>query len=295
MSRYASLPGGATLFYTDDGAGDTLLLVHGWTCDSNDYLWQVAHFRSTCRVIAPDLRGHGRSAVLPHGYDARTLARDLVELLDLLGVATCVAVGHSLGGLIVSVMAVEYPERVRAVVCLDPAYGVDDAELLGCRALLERMSGTDWPCHIAREFASWERPSTPAYFRELHVRRMLSTDRAVVRETFQQLFGGTEPLAGRARSEAYLARRACPVLVISALGGRERVEWESRLSRHPASRFLHLPLGHWPQQDAPDLINQLLEQWLDALCHGPRHQESSDRSILVYKEKEGLDGFISEA
>jgi pimeloyl-ACP methyl ester carboxylesterase len=98
MSRYASLPGGATLFYTDEGAGEPLLLVHGWTCDSNDYLWQVAHFRATRRVIAPDLRGHGRSAVLPDGYDARTFARDLVELLDLLGVATCVAVGHSLAG-----------------------------------------------------------------------------------------------------------------------------------------------------------------------------------------------------
>jgi pimeloyl-ACP methyl ester carboxylesterase len=277
MSRYASLPGGATLFYTDDGAGEPLLLVHGWTCDSNDYLWQVAHFRSTHRVIAPDLRGHGRSAVLSDGYDAGTLARDLVELLDLLGISSCVAIGHSLGGLIVSVMAVEYPERIRGVACLDPAYGLTAADLDECRALIERMEAPnvpdapDWPRHLAQEFSRWEGPSTPAYFRELHVRRMLATDRLVVRDTFRQLFGGADPLAGRARSEAYLARRTCPVLVISALDGQERIEWEARHATHPASRFLHLPLGHWPQQDAPDLINQLLEQWLDALCHGPVH------------------------
>lgn len=295
MSRHASLPGGATLFYTDDGAGEPLLFVHGWTCDSNDYLWQIAHFRTTRRVIAPDLRGHGRSAVLPHGYDARTFARDLIELLDVLGIAACVAVGHSLGGLIVSVMAVEYPDRIRAIVCLDPAYGVDAASLDDCRALVERMREPDWQRHLADRFAEWEGRSTPAYFRELHVRRMMATDRTVVRETFQQLFGDADPLAGRARSEAYLARRTCPVLVICALDGHERVEWEARLARHPASRFMHLPLGHWPQQDAPDLINQLLEQWLDALCHGPGHQESSDRSILVSKEKEGPDGIISEA
>jgi pimeloyl-ACP methyl ester carboxylesterase len=271
MSRYASLPGGATLFYTDEGAGEPLLLVHGWTCDSNDYLSQIAHFRATCRVIAPDLRGHGRSAVLPHGYDARTFARDLVELLDLLGVARCVAVGHSLGGLIVSVMAVEYPERIRGVVCLDPAYGVPGAELDACRALCDRMSEPDWPEHLTREFAGWEGQTTSAYFRELHVRRMLATDRMVVRETFRLLFADADPLAGRVQSEAYLARRTCPVLVITALDGQERIEWEARHARHPASRFLHLPLGHWPQQDAPDLINQLLEQWLDALCHGPGH------------------------
>jgi pimeloyl-ACP methyl ester carboxylesterase len=183
-------------------------------------------------------------------------------------------------------MAVEYPERIRAVVCLDPVYGVDVASLDACRALIERMHEPDWPIHLADEFASWERPPTPVYFRELHVRRMLATDPTVVRETFRQLFGDTDPLAGRARSEAYLARRTCPVLVISALDGQERVEWEARLARHPACRFLHLPLGHWPQQDAPDLINQLLEQWLDALCHGPGHQESSDRSIPDYKEKD---------
>jgi pimeloyl-ACP methyl ester carboxylesterase len=272
MSPYASLPGGATLFYTDEGAGEPLLLVHGWTCDSNDYLSQIAHFRSTRRVIAPDLRGHGRSLVLAGGYEARVFARDLIELLDRLEIDRCVAVGHSLGGLIVSAMAVEYPERMRAIVCLDPAYGVPDgAELDGCLALIDRLDRPDWPGTLARDFSTWERPSTPPYFRELHVRRMLATDPMVVRETFRRLFLGDDPLAGRARSERYLAGRTCPVLVISALDAHERIEWEIWHARHAASQFVHLPLGHWLQQDAPDLINQWLEQWLDSLESRPSH------------------------
>lgn len=270
MSPYASLPGGATLFYTDEEpttpGEEPLLLVHGWTCDSNDYLWQIAHFRATRRVIAPDLRGHGRSAVLADGYEARIFARDLLELLDRLAIERCVAVGHSLGGLIVSVMAVEYPERVRAVICLDPAYGVaDGAELDGCLALIDGFNQPDWPWTLARAFATWERPSTPPYFRELHVRRMLAMDATVVRETFRLLFVGPDPLARRARSERYLAGRTCPVLVLAALDARARVAWEMATARHPASLFVHLPLGHWLQQEAPDLINQWLEEWLNSL------------------------------
>lgn len=264
-SHYATLPGGATLYYSDEGRGQPLLFVHGWTCDSNDFLWQLAHFRPNHRVIAPDLRGHGRSAVLPGGYEARVFARDLIELLDRLDVSSCIAIGHSLGGVIATVLAAEYPERIHGVVCLDPAYGVTGGEADECRSLIERMSQPGWPQALARDFPAWERATTPAYFRELHVRRMLAMDPRVVKETFAQLFGGADPLGYRERSETLLAARTCPVLAIHALDGSERVQWESRYSNHRADRFLHLPLGHWLQQDAPDLVNQLIDQWLATL------------------------------
>jgi pimeloyl-ACP methyl ester carboxylesterase len=266
LSDHADLPGGATLYYTDEGVGTPLLFVHGWTGDSTDFLWQLAYFRSTHRVIAPDLRGHGRSAVANDGYEARVFARDLIELLDQLDVESCVAVGHSLGGLIVRVLAVDYPERIRGVVCLDPAYGVAGEALEACLALVERMSTPGWPQALAQDFASWERASTPVYFRELHLRRMLAMDRMVVKETFRQLFVGVDPLACQERSEAYLLQRTCPLLAIYALEGHERVEWETRHSGHRADRFLHLPVGHWLQQDAPDIVNQLIEEWLGTIA-----------------------------
>jgi pimeloyl-ACP methyl ester carboxylesterase len=262
LSHYADLPGGARLFYTDEGTGETLLFVHGWTCDSNDFLLQLAWFRSHYRVIAPDLRGHGRSKVLKEGYEARVFGRDLIELLNQLGVRTCVAVGHSLGGLIVSALAVECPERVRAIVCLDPAYGITGKDADECQTLIDRMSTPGWEQILANEFADSERPSTPAYFRELHWRRMLAMDRMVVKETFMELFSGRDPLAYRERSESYLCRRNCPVLSVYALDRAEYVEWERRCSGNRADRFLHFPLGHWVQQDAPEIINQLIEHWL---------------------------------
>lgn len=269
MSHYVTLPGGATLYCTDEGAGEPLLFVHGWTCDSTDFLLQLAHFRPRYRVVAADLRGHGRSAVTSDGYDVRTFARDLVELLDARDIARCVAVGHSLGGLIVSTLAVDYPDRVRALVCLDPAYGVPESEVAACRALLQEMQATDGRQRLTRAFATWEGASTPIYFRELHVRRMLAMPRFVVVDTFRPLFTGAEPLACRTHTERLFAGRQCPVLSLHTLDAAERTAWETRARRHPASRVLDLPLGHWPHQDAPDLVNQLIDQWLDTLAATP--------------------------
>jgi pimeloyl-ACP methyl ester carboxylesterase len=265
LTRYAQLPSGPSLYYTDEGAGDTLLFVHGWACDSDDWLWQLPHFRSKYRVIAADLRGHGRSAVTQDGYEARVFARDLIELLDMLGVRTCVPIGHSLGGLIASALAVEYPERIRAAVCLEPAYGAFGEEAAGCRSLIEQIERPDWPQLVAAELPQWEGASTPSYFRELHKRRLLATDPRVVAETFLGCFVGKDPLGFRDRSETYLNCRTCPVLGLYALNRAENAIWETRRSRNGADRFVYLPLGHWVQHDAPQVVNQLIEQWLGTL------------------------------
>src|ERR1700730_4546977 len=90
------------LFFTEHGRGDlTVLLVHGFTADSSDWIWQIPHLASAYRVIAVDLRGHGRSSAPPDGYGPVSLAEDLAGLIDYLGVGQVVAIGHSLGGLVV--------------------------------------------------------------------------------------------------------------------------------------------------------------------------------------------------
>ena len=59
--------GEVDLFYTDEGAGGPpILFVHGFSCDSHDWMWQLPHFMRSHRVIALDLRGHGRA----HGSGA---------------------------------------------------------------------------------------------------------------------------------------------------------------------------------------------------------------------------------
>jgi pimeloyl-ACP methyl ester carboxylesterase len=63
----AAAPRTAELFFTDVGAGENVLLLHGWTCDSHDWSWQLPVLESRYRVVAVDLRGHGSSEVMPPG------------------------------------------------------------------------------------------------------------------------------------------------------------------------------------------------------------------------------------
>ena len=75
------------------------------------------------RVLAPDLRGHGRSEWEPPWANETHLA-DIVETLDGAGIERAVLVGHSFGGRLVLELAAREPERVDQAVLLDPAIWV---------------------------------------------------------------------------------------------------------------------------------------------------------------------------
>jgi lipase len=72
------------------------------------------------RVLAPDLRGHGRSDYDPP-WDLATHVDDLLETLEEAGVRVAAWVGHSLGGRLLLELAARVPERLRCAVLLDPA------------------------------------------------------------------------------------------------------------------------------------------------------------------------------
>jgi len=76
---------------------------------------------STFRIVAPDLRGHGRSTSEPPWTFAQHVD-DLVETVDALGISKADWVGHSFGGRLVLELAARRPERVRRAVLLDPAF-----------------------------------------------------------------------------------------------------------------------------------------------------------------------------
>jgi lipase len=104
-----------------DPAAPPVVCVHGAAAHGERYK-RLAEERWASRfhVVAPDLRGHGRSA-----HDAPwTLAThvdDLVETVDALGVGQADWVGHSFGGRLVLELAAREPQRVRRAVLLDPA------------------------------------------------------------------------------------------------------------------------------------------------------------------------------
>jgi pimeloyl-ACP methyl ester carboxylesterase len=251
------------IFYTDEGAGGTpLLFVHGWTCDSRDWGWQLEYFARRTRVIAVDLRGHGASSVMPAGgYEARVFAEDLALLLGLLDVPGVIAIGHSLGGAVVSALAVEHPDLVAGVVAIDPAYGYGPADAAPLIAAAEAMT-LENAVETAAAIAGFaDGPHTPDYFRALHRRRILSMPAHVVMESLTSLWIGRDQIGVRAQTEAYLDRRVCPALTVYSHGHQDCAAWAADRARGDLDESIYLPLGHFPHQETPGLINSLIEDW----------------------------------
>lgn len=104
-----------------DGSDHVVLAIHGVTASL--MTWRSIARRlpsyACATLLAPDLRGRGRSATLPPPYGLTTHVDDLLAVLDHVGAEKAVLVGHSLGAYVAARLAVEHPERVAGLVLLD--------------------------------------------------------------------------------------------------------------------------------------------------------------------------------
>jgi pimeloyl-ACP methyl ester carboxylesterase len=117
---------GLTLTYVEIGpqaAGDPLLLLHGYTDNSRAWSLLMPHLGDR-RIIALDLRGHGGSEAPPCCYGLDSLARDLAQAMDALGIARADIAGHSLGAMAAAVLAAQAPARVDDLVLVSGALSV---------------------------------------------------------------------------------------------------------------------------------------------------------------------------
>lgn len=112
----------------DEGQGRPLLLLHGF-CESNAiFLPLLDGLKAHCRVIAPNLPGHGGSEWDPHIRSLDELAFWLRDFADALGLEQMVLVGHSLGGYIATSFAKHFPERLQALGLLHSTSLADTPE-----------------------------------------------------------------------------------------------------------------------------------------------------------------------
>jgi pimeloyl-ACP methyl ester carboxylesterase len=205
------------------GSGRAFLLVHGLA--SNARLWDGVARRLAAhghRVVAVDLRGHGRSEAPATGYDTDTAGDDLAGLAGALGLDAPVVVGQSWGGNVVLSLAARHPGVAGAVVCVDggwlrPRDGFATFE--DCWAVLappvfDGVRYADVAARIAAMHPDWPREGVDATLANLlelpggGVRARLSRDhhRSILRSMYDQ-----DPAD-------WYPRVTVPVLLVPALG-----------------------------------------------------------------------------
>lgn len=116
--------------YVDSGPGQGLpvVLIHGMALDHQMWLPQIQALETGFRVVASDLRGHGRSGAGDGQFTYRQLAEDVLGLLDLLEIDKAVLCGLSMGGAVCMRIFELHPERVLALVLCDTTCDPDTEE-----------------------------------------------------------------------------------------------------------------------------------------------------------------------
>ena len=116
------------MHYRTAGTGDPVVLLHGWPQTSHEWRHVMPLLAPRHRVVAPDLRGLGDTTRPLEGYDSRTIAADLAELVRHLGIERYHLVGHDWGGPTAFALACLQPAAVRTLTIVDvtvPGIGPD--------------------------------------------------------------------------------------------------------------------------------------------------------------------------
>jgi pimeloyl-ACP methyl ester carboxylesterase len=133
--------GGIELHYDLIGDGEPLLWLHGYFGIGDDWRHVFGAAPPGYRLIAPDLRGHGRSTNPSGAFSFRACADDLGSLLDHLGLDRVKAVGLSGGGIALLHLAIAAPDRVSAMVIVSaPARFPEQARALQQQSSFAAMS-----------------------------------------------------------------------------------------------------------------------------------------------------------
>jgi pimeloyl-ACP methyl ester carboxylesterase len=117
-SRFAKV-NGIRLHYLAAGAGEPVILLHGYA--QNSHMWRplITELAKTRAVIAPDLRGFGQSAKPVGGYDKKSMAQDIHALAASLGFRRAGICGHDIGLMVAYAYAAQYPDEVERIALMD--------------------------------------------------------------------------------------------------------------------------------------------------------------------------------
>ena len=155
MSEQSDLPGagelssgqtlardGVTLAFTDTRSTlPPIVFVHGCGDDHTVFKHQVSNFSRSHRVVAIDLRGHGKSDAPAQVYTVAGFADDLAWLCAQLSLHKPLLVGHSMGGNIVLEFAARHPEALSSLIMIDSCILPTQSMLDTVQPLAEAIQG----------------------------------------------------------------------------------------------------------------------------------------------------------
>lgn len=130
---------GTPIFYTDQGKGSAIILLHGFL--ENSTMWKniTPKLSQTHRLVSIDLLGHGQSGCLGYVHRMEQMAEAVHAVLKSLRLRRVVLIGHSMGGYVSLAFAEKYPEMVKGICLMNSTAQSDHEERKQLRARANKM------------------------------------------------------------------------------------------------------------------------------------------------------------
>jgi 3-oxoadipate enol-lactonase len=250
------------LWCDDRGNGAPILLVHGFPLDHS--MWNRLELPG--RIIAPDLRGFGRSPARGEVVTMERFADDLAELLDALGIAEPVVFcGLSMGGYVALQFWKKYAARLRGLILCDTRAAADLAEAAAARLatadrVLREGSAPLVEAMLPRLFAETTRRKRPEVIESLRRVMMTADPRGIA--------AAARGMAERPDMTGALKQIRCPAL---AIVGAEDVssppaEMRAMAATIPGAAMVEIPeAGHLAPLENPTAVGAAIAAFISSL------------------------------
>jgi len=266
--------------YLEGGQGPTLILVHGFGANKDNWLRLAPHLVANYHVLIPDLPGHGDSSQdLNLNYDIESQVARLREFSQALKLTQFHLAGNSMGGAISLFYSAWFPDQVLSLTLIDSA-GVESprqSELFQQLAEGKNPLIVQRPGDLARlaEFVMSQPPFVPWPLSAAIERRLLARQ-VINHKIFADILGTRQRYQSLTDPLVLLRRIQAPVLII--WGEEDRVLDASSVtvfvSALPQAEVAVLPaIGHVPMLEAPKQTAALLLDFLSS----PQNNPSQDR------------------
>lgn len=243
---------GRSVYYEVSGKGEqSLVLIHGWTCNHTFWSGQIPAFSEHYRVVAVDLPGHGRSELAPD-YSMERMARAVHAVMQKEDIPRATLIGHSMAGAVIVQFARLFPAALERVILVD-ALLLDAQQAKAFGEFARQFDAPDLGPLRRKMVGGMFSEVTPPEVKEKISREMLLPPDAVA--------GGA--MKGMADPAAWeIVPSPVPALALLAPARAARAGFKPAFP-NVTVRAMEKG-GHFFMMETPEVFNQIVLEWLGA-------------------------------
>ncbi|WP_298830791.1 alpha/beta hydrolase [uncultured Planococcus sp.] len=247
------------LHYEVEGSGEAILFTHGASWNHRQWKPQVEELSKHYKTITWDVRGHGKSSLPKGKVDSEDFTKDLVGLLDHLGVKQAHLCGLSMGGHICLQTAIRHPERVKSLMLIGTPYTNSYNWVEKVFVPINRWSSMFIPMHVMASIQA----RTLSKFNSNNKQYIKETVSSIPLSHWIRIWNSVSKM----ESGNELNKITCPTLILQgdhdSMTERQQQEMAARI---PQSKMVYIKNAHHATNlDNPKQVNHEIREHLSAI------------------------------